>query len=365
MKKVLFIIPSLAGGGAERQAVTVARLLVTKGYNVSFVCYSKEDFYYSLLNESGIRVFINECNYFKRVLFVVRTIHSGHYKAVISFLPTPNFLNCLASFINKKWQTIISERSSDESVFHIRRDRFYSWFYRKADAIVCNSDNARSLWIKYYPNYTNRLLTIYNTVSLGKIDTAYIPRKCGRLNIVVAATVYELKNPMGLVNAVRLMSREERDLLHVFWYGKKEAMIGDHAEYDRVKYAIEDEHLEDVITLHDATRDIADRMYEADCVALFSKIEGMPNAICEGMMLGKPIIMTRVSDYSTIVEDGVNGFLCDWDNPNSIKNALLSMSSIDNERLVQMGANSKDKAEVLFSEESIINKWIAIIDAQR
>jgi glycosyltransferase involved in cell wall biosynthesis len=41
-------------------------------------------------------------------------------------------------------------------------------------------------------------------------------------------------------------------------------------------------------------------MYESDVVALVSKLEGLPNTVCEGMALGKPIIMTRVFRYIKI-----------------------------------------------------------------
>ena len=89
-------------------------------------------------------------------------------------------------------------------------------------------------------------------------------------------------------------------------------------------------------------------------------MEGLPNAICEGMMNGKPIIMTKVSDYADLVDD-TNGVLCDWDNPESIKYALLDAMQWSVDELREKGINSKNKAENLFSSKVIMNQWIKLI----
>lgn len=357
MKRILFLLPTLRTGGAERQAVTVGILLKEQGYDVEFLVYFNGDFYESLLEEAGIKVHRRVCNYLKRIVYVTRSIRKGKYDAVISFMPTPNFLNCFAALWGKRWRVIISERSSKESDLVSRSGKIKGWFYRKADVIICNSENSKKMWEKYHPNYRNKLTTIYNTVTLGKITNEYIPNRGGRLNVIVAATISRIKNPMGLIDGITMLSSSERKLLHVDWYGKSEAAIGDHSEYDKVVAAIESKKLNDVITLHDATNDIANKMHEADCVALFSVLEGLPNVICEGMMIGKPIVMSRCSDFKILVEEGVNGFLCDWNNPITIKEALLKMASYTEAEILRMGEASRKKAKNLFEKEKVISLW--------
>jgi len=112
--------------------------------------------------------------------------------------------------------------------------------------------------------------------------------------------------------------------------------------------------------LHEEVKGIHDIMYHADFIGLFSKYEGMPNSICEGMMLGKPIIMTKVSDFTKLV-DKTNGFLCDYDNTNSIREAFISAISLNESILKEMGRNSKIKAEMLFSREQISKQWYDLI----
>lgn len=362
MKRILFLLPSLGSGGAERQATTIAILLKKKGYEVEFLVYFAGDFHEKYLLDAGVKVNRHICNGVKRLFYVTRFIQKGRYDVVISFSPTPNFLNCFSAMFRKKWRVVISERSSKRNSMKTRQGRIYGCFYHLADDFVSNSNNARQMWLDVYPQYCDKLKTIYNTVTLGEVNTEYIPRKGGYVNFIIAASIYKTKNPMGLLNAILLMNENERHSIHIDWYGRSEATIGDHDEYDKVVKTIEEKQLSDVIALHDATDDIANRMNESDCVALFSVLEGLPNAICEGMMLGKPIVMSRCSDYNVLVEVGVNGFLCDWNDAESIKKALLKVAELSNEKIQEMGNESRKKAEFLFSQEKVLNQWLSVIE---
>ena len=211
--------------------------------------------------------------------------------------------------------------------------------------------------MKYMNQYTNKLRVIYNPVILPLITSEYRPKQNNKINIIIAASYQYLKNPLGLINAVSLMSEDEKAKIEINWYGRADVAKGNTQAYDESKTLIKQHRLEDVIHLNEPTMDIANVMKSADVIALFSKLEGLPNAICEGMMIGKPIIMTKVSDYNNLVDES-NGFLCDWDNPESIKNALVKAANLSVEQIELMGAMSREKAKILFSTELIINQWI-------
>ena len=105
-KRILFVIPKLCYGGAERQSVTVARLLASCGYEVSFLTYFKNEAFVDLLEDAGIKVDTIVCNGLMRVINVYRFIHRGHFDLVISFMQTPNFLNNFSAIFSKKWKVI-------------------------------------------------------------------------------------------------------------------------------------------------------------------------------------------------------------------------------------------------------------------
>ncbi len=364
MNKVLFLSPNLGlgGGGAERQIVTVASLLKDSGFDVEFLCYADGNFYEDILKKKEITVHYKLLpNYLKRMIFVRRFIRKGKYNAVVSFLETPNFLNNFAAIGGKTWKVITGERSAQERTFISTKGKIFCWFQRYADYIVCNSENAKNMWLKYCQRYKRKMAVIYNNVTLQKISSEYVPKRGDRLHVVVAASYQSLKNTMGMINALALLSNEERERIHVDWYGNRFIAATGTDVYDEAIAAIEKYNLQQVITLHGETNEIHNRMNEADVVGLFSKFEGLPNALCEGMMLGKPIIMTRVSDYNTLIDDS-NGVLCDWNNAETIKDALLKLINVPVSKLLKMGESSRKKANVLFSKEQITNKWIELIE---
>lgn len=362
MKKVLFLSANLCSGGAERQMVTVARLMKAQGYEVQVYCYGEGDFYAQYLKDDDIPVIFEiELKYIKRIFRVRRFIRKGQFDAVVSFLPTCNFLNDIAAIGGRTWKVITGERSSRDSTFLSLRGKLFCWFQKMTDYIVCNSYNAKDKWNQYRPQYKDKMKVIYNHVALPQVTSTYEIKKGGCLHIIVAASYQYLKNPVGLIEALLLMTEEERSRFVVDWYGSIEITTGNTKPYDEVVRLIKENHLERSFILHPQTSDIANRMKESDVVMLLSKFEGLPNVICEGMTVGKPIIMTRVSDYDRLVDEK-NGFLCDANDSNSIKVAILYMTQLSDDNLVQMGVASQKKASDLFSSETITMQWKELID---
>jgi glycosyltransferase involved in cell wall biosynthesis len=363
MKRILFLSPNLGlnGGGAERQIVNVACGLKQKGYFVEFLCYCEGDFYEDNLKKNDIIVYRKLLsNYIKRLFYVRQFIRKNKYDVVISFLETPNFLNCFSAIGGRNWKVIIGERSANDNFLRSRKGKIFCWFHRFADYIVCNSENAKIKRERYFPAYKDKLKVIYNKINIDNIASEYTPKRDGKTNIVILASYQYLKNPIGMVKAILSMNKDEREGLDISWYGNKNVFKGNTSCYDEVIKLVKDNNLEDTIHFNLQTDNPYEKINGSDFVALFSKYEGLPNAICEGMIMGKPIIMSKVSDYDVLV-DGTNGFLFDCNDEISIKNAIVKAKNMTEEEIIDMGLNSKNKANNLFSENVIIEKWISLI----
>lgn len=361
--KVLCVIDNLGPGGAQRQLVTLAKLLKQKGFGIRFLTYHSSDFFLKDLLGEDIRVdLIQSSSYPERIRKVRKYIRQGDQEVVISFLNTPNFLSCFAAIGGKKWKLIISERSNQESYFKGWKFKIQKYFARYADAIVCNSKSAQEVWEKYYPAYKSKLTTIYNTVLLPSIQNHYIPLQGGKLHILVAASYRYLKNMDGLIEGVNRLTEEEKARLEINWYGSRKVGESDLTAYEEARQKLQYYHLTGVIRLHDATSKIHQFMTETDVVGLFSKWEGLPNTICEAMMLSKPVIMTRVSDYAVLINEH-NGVLCHHDDPASISHAIRYMLNLSPIQLTQMGQASLAKATKLFDNSIILKKWIKLFNS--
>lgn len=359
--KILFLIDSLGSGGAQRQLSTIAPKLKLKGFTVEVLCYYSGDFFLAPFANNNIKVHnIHANNFIARIYKLRRFIRSGGYTAVISMLPTPDFINCISAIGGHKWQVITSERSGTNNNFKGFKNKLYSWARRYSDAIVCNSHAASQLWAQHYPKYTHKLKVIYNTVTTATTTSHYEIRKNSRTLFIVGASYQSIKNPKGLIEAVNLLSDDEKTKLKIDWYGKKSVTHGKTLHFDEAQKLIENYSLTEIITLHDRTEEIHDKLHCADVAVLISQYEGLPNIICEAMTLSKPILLSEVSDYNSLA-DSSNGILCKWDDPTSIATALSKFIAIDNETLLRMGRSSKQKATELFSEEKIINEWSEVI----
>ena len=200
MKRVLFLVADLCSRGAEHQMVTVATLMKKDGIDVSFFCYHTNNFFEQQLKENDIPVTWKKLpNTLKRLLYVRRYIRKGQYDAVISFLQADNMLNSFAALGSKRWKVITGERSSKEAQLTSRRGRIISAFMKKADYIVCNSENAQRMWQKHYPSYSEKLKVIYNHVLLPETNDNYVARKDGKTHIIVAGAYSKVKNPLRVV----------------------------------------------------------------------------------------------------------------------------------------------------------------------
>lgn len=363
MKKVVLFTDCLGSGGAQRQVVNIACLLKKAGYDVRVLVYRDVPFYKGILDENQIPLICIETkSNLSRMLSIRRWLRKCGADVVISFLETPCFISCFANIGRKKWKLITTERSAKMSTFTSRKNRIYNWFERFSDVKVGNSQNAMNMWRKYYPQYSDKYSVIYNYVSVPDEYVNAEHQFCsdGKVHIVVAASYQELKNPIRVIEAINMLDDDLKKRLVLDWYGNIEATKNNTEVYDKSVELVHTYRLEECVHLNRDTNEIYRHMSKSDAVALFSTVEGLPNAICEAMIMGKPIIMSKVSDYDVLV-DG-NGFLCDpWD-VNSIKCAIKKILISSEAQRKEMGEESQKKAECLFSVSEIQKKWARLIE---
>jgi glycosyltransferase involved in cell wall biosynthesis len=198
---------------------------------------------------------------------------------------------------------VIGERSAKSSFFTSLKGHVIKYLLRFADHLVCNSQNATEMWREYAPRYSHKIECIYNLINDITPESKYIPLEYGRVNVVVAASYQPLKNMHRLILAIANLSAEERRRIHIDWYGQ--IYVADYGTkpYDDALALIQENNLVDVISLNPPVKNIYDYMHKADAIALVSEVEGLPNVICEALMLGKPVIMSNVSFFFFLLID--------------------------------------------------------------
>ena len=358
MKKVLLLIDSLGAGGAQRQLVGLAVLLKKRGYDVSVATYHDDRFYVDTLLDACVPyVYLKSAHDSKRrILAVAKYIRKVRPEWVIAFLETPSIVASLAHICNRSFRLIVSERNTTQAIGWKERIRFR--LFRTADYVVSNA-YAQTRFIKeHYPRLAGKALTVVNFV-----DTEYF-RSVERSRrevpeIVVAASIWEPKNTLGLIRAVRLM-KDAGAQFHISWYG------GSAQEYlDKCLTLISELGVEDCVSLLEKTQQIRDKYQQADYFVLPSFYEGTPNVICEAMACGLPIACSDVCDNARYVHPGENGVLFDPRSAESIAEALLGLLGVSEDVWLDYRRRSRELAVEEFSRERFVESYIRIMKSYK
>ena len=299
------------------------------------------------------------------MLAIRRILREGWQNVVLAFLEGPCLYAELARIPRQRWGLVAGERCADPRILG-RSGRWLRQTHRLADAVVSNSHTNRLMLEGAFPFLKQKLATVYNTVDLELFSPALAPPPSGgesrakALRIVVAASYQEKKNMMGVAEALLYLKRNQSKLnVVVDWFGH---LSNDPAPFKRAERFVAENDLGESLRLHQNTRDIAGEYARADAVGLFSFFEGLPNAVCEGMACGKPILMSDVCDAGNLVVDGKNGLLCDPGSSESIANAFVRLAGLSLEERRQMGLLSRSLAEHLFNKNMVIESYEKIFE---
>lgn len=362
---VLFFIDDLGPGGSQRQLVNLALATKIRKHNVSILTYSKNEFYHPILILSDINIICLAIeNPIRRIIEVRRFIRKNNFNVVISFLGVPSFIAELAGIPIRKWKLIVGERSSNPLILNSIKSRFMRLFHIFADHIISNSYANQDIVRKvntFIPE--SKYEVIYNAIDLKRfypLENFKFKSK-SKVKIIVPASYRKLKNLIGLIEGINQLNELEKKLLVIDWYGDRTPNSNPDYILDVAEKLISKYHLENIVSLYDATPDIYLKIQKADAVGLFSFFEGLPNAICEGMACGKPIIASAVSDIPLIVTNNENGYLCNAEDTKSITSALRKIINASPELLAEMGEISYQRAIQLFDKDMITEKYLKVM----
>ena len=102
--------------------------------------------------------------------------------------------------------------------------------------------------------------------------------------------------------------------------------------------------------------DIRTSIASAACVVLPSYREGLSRILLEACSMGRPIISTDVPGCRDIVEHGVNGFLCQPKDAESLAEAMQRFLQLSTSERRRMATNSRIIGEKRF-DQAIVNSF--------
>lgn len=119
---------------------------------------------------------------------------------------------------------------------------------------------------------------------------------------------------------------------------------------------------EGVVNYLGVSDNVENEIAKVDCMVLPSYYrEGVPKSLLEAGAMGKPIVTTDNVGCREVVDDGVNGFLCDIRSTQSLKEKLSQIINLSHQERLVMGGNSRLKIEKEFDEKIVVQKYLNTI----
>lgn len=347
-----FLIDNLGSGGAQKQLYVLCNLLTQRGYHLRVVCYHVygDDFYTEPLRGLGVEVVhFNLPSYRKRILTVGRYLKNNPSNFVFSYLYGANILACLIKAIwLPQMKLVVSDRMGVVGP-DSTRDKIRYQLYRFANRVFTNSIDISNKIAERAPWLKGKIRTFWNIV---EIPEPHFPAENDKTVFLIGASYHDYKNHLRWIKACQYAIEnlgKDRNRFEVQCYGN--FMLPDNAPYiNQLKDHIGQAELEDVIKLHDATRELSSKMKVADYIVLPSLFEGCPNFILEGMAMAKPVMASDVCANEYIIPPG-GGYLFD---PFSISDMANQIQKAIQTTVIQrqeMGLENRKRSMELFSAE--------------
>jgi len=327
--KLLFFISSLSCGGAERVCVTLCNHWADHGWEVTLATFDdgSEPPFFPLsprvrhvtlgLQRRSTRLVHSVVNNLRRIPRLRRFVASERPERILSFIDGTNVLALIAA-LGTGIPVVVGERV-DPAQHQIP----FGWrllrrvVYPRALAVAVQTRKTAL----YFPRSWQRRIAV-------------IPNPVPQL----AAAPADVRNPAGPRRTIVGMGRLERQkgfdlLIRAFasiattrpeWDLK---ILGEGAERDALTVSISQVGLSTRITLPGREPDAMAALRAADLFVLSSRYEGFPNALCEAMACGLPVISFDCpSGPAEIVRDGVDGRLIPAEDVDALALAMSELT---------------------------------------
>jgi glycosyltransferase involved in cell wall biosynthesis len=351
--KLLFVISSLGGGGAEKVLVDLISSLERRKYNILIVVFTENTAFRKHL-PPHIKV-INlkkksRWDFLKLILKLGKILNKYSPTIVISSLVYTNILTGLASLLQKRKSVLIlwehnypPKYLSKARLSKIKRF-LIQLTYNKADTVITVSNKIRDCLSEEFKINPSNIKTIYNPIitdilvqkSKKKVEHPFFSVKNSKV-IISVGRLTEQKRFDLLLKAFSLVRRESEDA-RLILLGKG------HLKKDLQKLTKE-LNINNWVDFVGFKANPYAWMAKADIFVLSSDREGFPVVLIEAMACGVPIISTDcLTGPNELITNNKNGLLIPTGNEDTLAKTILNLLK-DEKLRKEFSENGKHRAK--------------------
>ncbi len=361
--KILMIISSLSGGGAERVAVLLAEGFVEQGCEVALVTiYGRQLDFYSVpkavdrialdLGRERSNLVQKLTGNVRRILALRRAIRRVRPDLVLSLLNQTNVLTLLAAE-GLGLPVIVTEhmdprRDGLPAAWRWLRRKTYPWATR-----LVSVSPAVDSFFTWLPEERRR--TIPNPVAFEQIESQRgCPVRLRQSRTVIA--MGRLSPEKGFDLLIRAFARLAAEFPD---WGL--AILGEGPERGSLESLAQDLKLGDRLQMPGAVEEPFAVLKQSDVFVLSSRHEGFGNVLVEAMACGLPVVAADCWAVSpAIVRDGTDGLLVPPDNPAALAQAMARL--MRDEALRKELAHSAGESARRFALPEVMVEWGRVLN---
>lgn len=316
MKKVMFLIPNLNGGGAEKVLLDIINKIDSKRFEVTLILLNKNGVYLDKINKNiTIKYLIDEGSIKKKIQKYIITIFPKLYYKIkikekfdveIAFLEglatklIANSLNRNSKKIAWVHIDLLKKHWTKKVYFFNGEERAYSKFN---NIIFVSEDSLTSFNILFKSNKSIKKV-IYNPI-ISEDVISLSKEKVIKFDKFTIVSIGRLNKQKGY----DLLIKAHSELIKKYDYNL--VILGDGEERFALEKLINEFNLNNSVKLIGFVKNPYPYIRSANIIISSSRTEGYPLVMLESIVLGKAIVATNVTGNREILGEGKFGIMCD------------------------------------------------------
>lgn len=345
------------------------KILLCEGYEV--VAIAPRDAYSEKLTKIGcgyveIKMDQGGMNPFKdfiTLFSIFMVINNQRFDVILNFTPKNNiYFSLIARLFSIPVVNNISGLGEAFVNGGIKRAfcrLLYKVSQRSAATIFFQNEEDRSMFIKdIVPGYSRSQRVPGSGVDLARFALTNAPDD-GVVRFILVARMLYSKGIEQYVDCARMLKKIYGDGCQFGLLGFLD--VNNPSAITAQKMAAWS--AEGIIEYLGVSDNVELELAKSDCVVLPSYYrEGVPKSLLEAGAMGKPIVTTDNVGCRETVDHGINGFICQRQDTESLLLALDKMINLSHAERCEMGKRSRIKMEQEFDEGSVIKSYVSALE---